>query len=71
MDQTTIDRLLTDPDFIVTKRFGNSLEKLLERYPDEVPPRYIAQALGISELDLDTLYAGMLEKLRTSMKVEV
>jgi hypothetical protein len=60
----------TDPDFVYTKRFSFSLKKLLERYPDGCPDRVIAQALLVSEPEVEELYQKAVIKLRLLMGVE-
>jgi hypothetical protein len=43
-------RVRTEKDFIVSKRYDYSLDKLLARYGEEpVPERVIAQVLGLSD----------------------
>ncbi len=62
-------RIETDPDFIFVKRFDYSLNKLLERYPDGAPSRVIAQALLITEEDVEAQYEKVIRKMRRKMKV--
>jgi hypothetical protein len=62
-----IDRINTDEDFINIKRFDYSLESLLERYPDGVPDRIIAQALNVSEGEVSGLYKSVVVRLRKLM----
>lgn len=56
--------LATDPDYILTKRFGFSLKRLLERYPDGAPDSVIAVALGISEAEVERRYQNIVGVLR-------
>ncbi len=58
-----------DPDFVHLKRFDYSIRKLLERYPDGCPTRIIAQALMITEEDVEAQYQSIVVKLRESMGV--
>lgn len=60
----------TDPDYISSKRFDYSLEKLLERYPDGCPDRVIASVLLIEEQEVEQYYVRIVEKLRRMMKVD-
>lgn len=60
----------TDPDYIASKRFDYSLNKLLERYPDGCPDRIIATALMIDEEEVEILYQNIVLKLRSIMGVE-
>lgn len=63
-------RIQTEPDFINLKRFEYSLEKVLERYPEGAPPRLIAQALLMTEEEVEELYQRTVLKLRDVMKVD-
>lgn len=65
LDQITQERLETDPDFILIRRFDYSLKKLVERYPDGAPDRIIAQALGIEEHEVQEIYRGIVLKLKS------
>lgn len=70
---TTADvkrRLEEDPDFVHAKRFGFSLERLLERYPEGAPIRIIASALFMTEDDVEIMHKATVEKLRKLMGVE-
>mgnify|MGYP000935186440 CR=1 FL=1 len=66
---TTHERIDADPDFIDMKRFGYSLQALLARYPDGVPDKYIAQALSVTEEEVEMLYQQTVAKLRERMGV--
>lgn len=57
-----------DSDWIAVKRFDFSLRKLLDRYPDGVPNRVIAQALQMSEENIEEMYQKLLVKLRNKME---
>jgi hypothetical protein len=63
-------RLDTDPDFILLKRFGFSLDKLLMRYPDEVPDETIAQALGIPAGEVPARYDSIVARLRSKLAAQ-
>ena len=59
-------RVDTEDDFIALKRFDYSLKALMLRYPDGIPSdRLIAQALAISEEELESIYEGVVKKLKT------
>ena len=69
-------RIDTDPDFISLKRYGYSLEKFLERYPNGVPEdargtKLIAQALCMSEEDVKNIVQKAIGAIRHNMKVKV
>lgn len=57
-------RLDTEPDFVDLKRFGFSLKKTLFRYPDGCPTYLIAQALHMSEEEVEGVYQRVVEKLK-------
>ena len=61
----------TDQDFIASKRFGFSLKKLLERYPEGAPDKVIAQALLLSEAELVELEKTILNKLRAGLQIQL
>jgi hypothetical protein len=65
LDQITQERLETDPDFILIRRFDYSLKRLVERYPEGAPDRIIAQALGIEEHEVQEIYRGIVLKLKS------
>lgn len=60
-----------DKDFIYSKRFDYSIEKLLERYPDGAPAKVIAQVLLITEEEVEKLTQEAIVSLRKKMKVDV
>lgn len=64
-------RLESDPDFIASKRFDYSLDKLLERYPDGAPSKVIAQALMVTEEELLELETRIISKIRAELAIEV
>lgn len=65
-----MDRLNLDPDFITLKRFGFSLNKLQERYPDGCPDHISAQALGLTPEEFQKKYQEIVEKIKDEMGVE-
>lgn len=63
--------LNTDPDFIYSKRFDFSLKKLLDRYPEGAPTKVVAQALMMTEDELQELEQAIIIKIRQGLQVEV
>lgn len=63
-------RLEEEPDFVHLRRFDYSLDKVVERYPEGCPTRLIAQALLLTEDDVEILYSRLVIKLRASMGVK-
>ena len=64
-------RLSTDEDWIPLRRFNYSMKCLLDRYPEGVPDRIIAQVLLVDEEQVEVLYQEVVARLRTDMKVEI
>jgi hypothetical protein len=64
-------RVAEERDYVAIKRFDFSLEKLVKRYPDGAPIHVIAEALMISEPEVEELYQKAVVKLRHIMGVEV
>lgn len=62
-------RIDTEPDFIALKRFDYSLAKALDRYPDGLPSPLIAQALDITEAQVEEHYQNVVKKLRETLDV--
>lgn len=60
-----------DPDYIASKRFGYSMAKLLERYPDGCPDRVIASALLMTEEEVEQRYQMIVRRLRRHMRANV
>jgi hypothetical protein len=63
----TQKRLEAEPDFVALKRFDYSLDKVLERYPNGCPTRIIAQALLMTEEEVEAAYERVVEKLRKGL----
>lgn len=61
----------TDPDFVHMKRFEYSLSKLMDRYPEGAPTKIIAQALMMTEDEVEELYQAVIVKMREALKVDL
>lgn len=61
----------TEPDFVAIKRFEYSLNKLMMKYPEGAPTKVIAQALLVTEDEVEELYEGIIMKLRQALDVSV
>lgn len=57
----------TQPDFIMIRRFGFSLRKALEKYPDGLPDTLIAQALGKPTAWVVGRYNAIVERIRNKI----
>lgn len=67
MKTNTKKRIEEDPDFILSPRYDFSMARMIERYPDGVPPHLIAGALGITEEELQEEYNEIVQTLREKM----
>lgn len=63
--------LQKDKDFIYSKRFDFSIDRLLERYPEGAPTKVIAQVLLITEEEVEKMTQEAIVSLREKMKVDV
>lgn len=63
--------LVTNSDWIYSKRFEFSLKKLLNRYPEGAPTKVIAQALMMTEDELQELEESIILKIRQQLNVEI
>lgn len=61
------EALQNDPDFVCLSRYGCSLRRVLERYPDGVTDTMGAEALNIGVSEYEAIVAGAVEKLRTQL----
>ena len=61
-------KIMEEDDWIYCPRFNNSISCLLDRYPDGVPERIIAQVLLITEEEVEALYQGIVLKLREALR---
>lgn len=61
-----------EEDFVYLPRFNFSISKALERYPEGLPTnKLIAQALLVTEDEVEVLYKKAVRHLRRLMKVKV
>jgi hypothetical protein len=69
MTQDVPNMIATLPDYIPIKRYKNSLALLEVRYPNGAPTHIVAQALGITEEEVETRYLGVVDQLRKELGV--
>lgn len=62
-------RIQNDPDFVMARRYGNSLAILMARHPDGLSDKGIAQALMLREDEVAGLHAAIVAKMRDLMGV--
>lgn len=65
--KTEEELLNSDPDYIRSPKYDNSLNKLLEVNPNGVPDSTICKVLKISQEELDSLYQNVILKLRAGI----
>ena len=65
------EKVHTEPDFVNSKRYDYSLQKLEERYPDGAPDNVIANALMIKEEEVEPEFDKVVIKMRAHMGVEL
>lgn len=56
-----------DETFVNSKRFGYSIDAVVQRYPDGAPDNVICQLLDIDQHTLDALYRQVVASLRSMM----
>ena len=61
--------LETVPDYVVFKRYNNSLKLLEKRYPDGCPDHVVAQAVGMNEAELSLKYLEIVARLKSLMGI--
>jgi len=69
MDAKETEMLQTNPDYICLKRYGNSVERLLKRYPEGCPSHIIADALSMTEAEVEQKYQQIVLDLKSRMGV--
>lgn len=58
----------TDPNFIPSRRYGYSLARFEQRYPDgSAPDHVIANALGMTEPEVEAWYARIVAEMQHKM----
>lgn len=63
-------RIFEEVDFVYCPRLGNSLKKLIEKYPDGIDDDRIQKVLLLSSRELEEIYQSAIEKLRKAFKEE-
>ena len=64
-----LELIATDKDFISSKKFNNSLELLLKRYPDGCPNYLIASCLMITEEEVEARYNNIIELIQDILDI--
>jgi hypothetical protein len=64
------EKINTDPDFIYSKKFNNSLAEIIKKYPNGVPDNLIAKVLKLKTSQYNNIFNKILSKLRDSLKAK-
>ena len=63
-----IEKISSEDDYIYSKKFNNSLNDILQKYPDGVPNNLIAKVLKIKASQIDSMLNRIFTKLKEQMK---
>jgi len=69
-DEEIRKKIENDPDYIYNPKMGNSLKKMVDRYPDGIEDEKIAKVLCMDIEEMNNIYESILVKLRKVLKVE-
>jgi len=59
--------ILTDPDFIYSPKYGNSLEKFMYRHDEGVESSHAAKVLLMEEKEVEEIYQEAIANLKAMM----
>lgn len=61
------EKVKNDPDFVLLRHCEYSLARVVSRYPEGVPHKVIAKALGVTEDEVAQILQKALSKMRGYM----
>jgi hypothetical protein len=64
------ERILTEPDFIYSPKYGNSLEKFMHRHDEGVESSHAAKVLLMEKEEVDRIYEEAIENLKKILGVD-
>ena len=70
-DKELKKRIREEEDYIYNPKMGNSLRKMINRYPDGVEDKKIAKVLLMSVKELNRHYQGIIKRVREKLGIEV
>jgi hypothetical protein len=70
-DKDTKARIAAEEDYIYNPKMGNSLKKMVSRYPDGVDDKKIAKVLMMSMNELEKRYNAILKRIRKKLKIKI
>ena len=59
--------LMTDEDFINSKKFNYSIKEVLAKHPEGIAPAFICRFLKIDPLKFPVIFQEILDKLQKSI----
>jgi len=62
-------RILTDPDFIWSRKYSFSLKKLLKKEKIKLTDKTIAQFLKLTLDEFDSIYNNIIYKLKSNLSI--
>ncbi len=65
--QKTIDRILSDKDFVASPDYNNSLSKISQDYSSGLPDKLVAKILRIKFSSFPATLKDILEKLKQQL----
>jgi len=68
-DKELKKRIKDDPDYIYNPKMGNSLTKMITRYPDGIEDKKIAKVLLMSVEDINKIYAKIIKGIREKLNL--
>jgi hypothetical protein len=61
------EKILTDPDFIYSPKYDNSLDKFMHRHDEGVESSHAAKVLLMEEQEVDDIYEEAVNNLKKLM----
>jgi hypothetical protein len=61
------EKILTDPDFIYSPKYNNSLDKFMHRHDEGVESSHAAKVLLMEEQEVDDIYEEAVNNLKKLM----
>jgi len=69
-DKDIKKRIKEDPDYIYNPKMGNSLSKMVNRYPDGIEDKKIAKVLLMSLEEVNRIYDKVIMGIRKKLKLD-
>ena len=68
-DKDLKKRIKEDPDYIYNPKMGNSLSKMVNRYPDGIEDKKIAKVLLMSVDEINKIYNKIILSIRKKLSL--